>query len=108
MAKKDKFTNLKNILKQINIPLAYDHFKSDKKVTPPFMAYRELKPDIFNADSKVYHTFLNFEIELVTEKKDVDLEERIEELLTNNNISYIKDDDVWDEDEKIFHIFYEL
>ena len=36
-----KHKSLFDILKTMNIPVAYDHFSSDKNVKPPFMAYRE-------------------------------------------------------------------
>lgn len=102
MKHKDVF----NLLKTLHIPVAYDHFTSDKRVTPPFMAYREISPDTFKADNKTYYRPYEFEIELVTETKDVALENQIEELLDNNNIPYDKENELWDEDEKIYHNFY--
>ncbi len=101
-----KHKDIYNLLKTTNIPVAYNKFKEKK--TPPFMAYRELAPETFKADGKTYYRPYNFEIELVTEIKDVELEETIEELLTDNGIPYDKDEDVWDDDEKIYHIFYEI
>lgn len=97
-----------DLLKTLNIPVAYDHFDSNKQVIPPFVAYREIAPDTFKADGKTYYRPYDFEIELVTEIKNPTLEETIENLLTNNNIPYDKEDDIWDEDEKIYHIFYEI
>ena len=97
-----------NLLKTINIPVAYDHFDSNKNITPPFMTYREIAPIAFKADGITYKKLNNFEIELITEKKDIELETQIEDLLTNNLIPYDKDDDVWDEEERIYHIFYEI
>ena len=103
-----KHKDLLKLLKQINIPVAYDHFSDNKKMKPPFMAYREQAPDNFKADNKTYASFLNFEIELVTDKKDVELEEKISNLLTENNIPYDKTPEVWDNQEKIYHVFYEI
>lgn len=103
-----KHKDLKKLLDQVEIPVAYDHFPDNKKMDPPFMAYREQSPDNFKADNKVYVSFFNYEIELVTVKKDVELEEKISNLLTKNNIPYEKSDEVWDNDEKIYHIFYEI
>ena len=97
-----------DLLETLNIPVAYDHFDSNKQVIPPFVAYREIAPDTFKADGKTYYRPYDFEIELVTEIKNPTLEETIENLLTNNNIPYDKEDDIWDEDEKIYHIFYEI
>lgn len=97
-----------DLLKTLNIPVAYDHFDSNKNVTPPFIAYREISPDTFKADGITYYRPYEFEIELVTEKKDVALEKAIEELLTNNKIPYDVENEVWDEDERIYHNFYEI
>ena len=103
-----KYQELFTLLKTLNIPVAYDHFDSNKRVIPPFMAYREIPPDTFKADGKTYYRPYNFEIEVVTEKKDPVLQESIEELLTSNNIPYDLLDEVWDEDERIYHNFYEI
>lgn len=96
------------LLKTLKIPVAYDHFDSNKKIMPPFAVYRENTPDTFKADSKTYYRPFEYEIELATEKKDIALEKTIEELLNNNNIPYDKSDEVWDNDEKIYHNFYEI
>lgn len=97
-----------DLLKTLNIPVAYDHFDSNKTVTPPFVAYRETAPNTFKADGKTYYRPYEFEIELVTEVKNPTLEATIESLLTTNNIPYDKNDEVWDEEEKIYHNFYEI
>lgn len=103
-----KHKDIFDMLKTLNIPVAYDHFESNKEVTPPFIAYRETSPQTFKANNVTYYRPYNFEIELVTEIKDIALESRIEELLTNNGIPYDISGEVWDEDEKIFHNFYEI
>ena len=97
-----------NLLKSINIPVAYGHFDNNKDMVPPFMVYRELAPDTFKADNRTYYRPYNFEIELVTIKKDTILQKQIEELLDNNNIPYDISDEIWDNDEKIYHNFYEI
>ena len=84
-----KHKDLKTLLEKIKIPVAYDHFPDNKNMEPPFMAYREKAPDNFMADNKVYLFFNGFEIELVTNKKDVELENKISDLLTENEIPYV-------------------
>lgn len=100
--------DLYDLLKTLNIPVAYDHFDSNKQISIPFLVYREIAPDTFRADGITYHQFFNYEIELVTEKKEIALERQIEGLLTQNKISFDKNDEVWDNDEKIYHNFYEI
>lgn len=103
-----EYKDLFDLLKTLEIPVAYDHFKSNKKVTPPFIVYRMNAPQTFKAEGKTWFKPYNYEIELVTEKKDIELEETIEDLLTENNIPYDIDEEVWDNDEQIYHNFYEI
>ena len=37
-----KYKQIFDLLKTIGIPVAYDHFESNKNITPPFMVYREI------------------------------------------------------------------
>lgn len=97
-----------DLLKTLYIPVAYDHFDSNKTVKPPFIVYRETAPETFKADGITYYRPYEFEIDVVTEKKDVTLLESIETLLTENKIPYDIDSEIWDDDEKIYHNFYEI
>lgn len=103
-----KHADLFQLLSTLNIPVAYDHFTSNKNVRPPFVVYRETSPQTFKADGITYYRPYDFEIELVTEIKDVNLQEQIETLLTNNKIPFDINDEIWDEDERIYHNFYEI
>ena len=102
------YENLFLKLKTLNIPVAYDHFDSNKNINPPFIVYRAVSPDTFKADDITFYRPYNYEIELVTDKKEPIIESNIEELLTNNNIPYDVNSEVWDNDEKIYHNFYEI
>ena len=102
------YENIFTMLKTLEIPVAYDHFDSNKKVQPPFIVYRETNSDTFKADEITYFRDYNFEIELITEKKDITLQSNLESLLTNNNIPYDLRDETWDRDEKIYHNIYDI
>ena len=103
-----EYTDIYDLLKTLDIPVAYNHFDSNKNIIPPFIVYREASPDTFKADGVTYYRPYNFEIELVTEKKEVALQKTIEDLLTNNKIPYDLETELWDEDERIYHNFYEI
>ena len=103
-----KYKDIYDLLKTLNIPVAYDHFTSDKEVSLPFVVYREMTPNTFKADGITYYRPYEFEIELITEKKDITLQSQLEELLTTNKIPYDIGDEVWDNDEKIYHNYYEI
>lgn len=102
------YQDLFQSLQTLDIPVAYDHFDSNKNVTPPFIVYRAVSPNTFKADGITYYRPYEYEIELVTEYKDVTLEQTIENLLTTNKIPYDVESEVWDEDERIYHNFYEI
>lgn len=104
MKAKDVYT----MLKTLKIPVAYDHFDSDKGVTPPFIIYREIDIDTFKADGISYFRDYNYEIELITDKKDPQLQEDLEILLTNNNIPYDLKNELWDNSEKIYRNIYDI
>ena len=97
-----------DLLKTLNIPVAYDHFTTNKEINPPFVVYRETNSNTFKADGITYYRPYDFEIELVTDKKDVVLQNQLEELLTTNKIPYDINDEVWDDDEKIYRNYYEI
>ena len=97
-----------DLLKTLDIPVAYDHFNSDKNINPPFVVYREIAPDTFKADSITYFRPYDYEIELVTAIKNPTLEATIENLFTTNGIPYDKGDEIWDDDEKIYHNIYDI
>jgi len=103
-----KHKQLYDLLKTIGIPVAYDHFESNKNITPPFMVYREISPNTFKADGITYYRPYEYEIEVITEIKDIKLQETIEKLLTDNSIPYDIESEVWDEDERIYHNYYEI
>jgi len=103
-----KHKDLYNLLKTLKIPVAYDHLQSDKLINPPFLVYRELATDTFKADNKTYYRPYEFELELITSIKDITLQENIEKLLDDNNIPYDTSTEIWDDEEKIYHNFYEI
>lgn len=97
-----------DLLKTLNIPVAYDHFDSNKNIQPPFVVYREIDTTTFKADNYTYKRNYNYEIELITEKKDITLQSNLETLLDNNKIPYDILDESWDNEEKIYHNIYEI
>ena len=59
-----KHKDIYDLLKTLNIPVAYDHFESNKNITPPFVVYREISSDTFKADGITYYRPFEFEIDL--------------------------------------------
>lgn len=97
---------LKQILEQLEIPVAYDHF--NQATTPPFIAFRRYSQDNFGADDIVYEKINNYYVYLCTEYKDVELEERLEELLTDNGIFFNVESEDYIDTEKMYQIIYTI
>ena len=97
---------LKTILDQLNIPVAYDHFNTATQ--PPFIAFRRYSQSNFGADNITYKAINNYYIYLVTEYKDVGLEQRLEDLLTENEIYYEAISEDYISEEKTYQIVYEV
>lgn len=97
-----------DLLKTLKCEVAYDHFDDNKSIIPPFIVYRDTSSTTFKADNKTWFKPYNFEIEVVTTKKDIELQNTIEKLLDDNNIPYDIIEPIWDNNEKIYHNFYEI
>lgn len=97
--------NLYSILKATGYPVAYSHFKN--KVTIPFITYITDNSNNFFADDEVYKKCDDVRIELYTDKKDLEAEQKLENLLNENNIPY-ESEQVWIESEKLFQKKYEV
>ena len=96
---------IKELIDTIGFPVAYDHFHN--KVNPPFITYRELPLETFNADDCNYINFKDYEIELCTLIKDIKAENKLEVLFFENKIPFEKNEE-WDDTEKVYHIIYTI
>ncbi len=72
------------ILNQFGIPFAYDHFSEGEAPDPPFICYMIPSTDNFAADGTVYLDIDVVNIELYTDKKDPELEKKLQGLLTES------------------------
>ena len=96
---------LVSIMKEINLPFAYDHFAEGEAVDPPFICYLLPGSDNFSADGRVYHKISEVHIELYTDKKDLSVERKVEAVLDQHGIFYEKSE-VWIESEKLYEVLY--
>ena len=98
---------LYDILSLMNIPLAYDHFiqSEQSSVAPPFLLYRNTDSSTFKADDMVLRKFNNHVVDLITDTKDIEIEEELEDLFVEYHIPFDKFED-YIESEQIFQIRY--
>ena len=99
------FKTLYNELKSLGYPVAYSHFSEGDIPTPPFITYLLDSTDNFSADGKVYSNINGMYIELYNKVKDLEVEKKIETLLTDNNIFYEKNE-YYIESSKLIEVVY--
>ena len=98
------------ILKATGYPVAYSHFTGTTTTplpTPPYITYLSAYSSNLKADNRVYRKIDNLQIELYTNKKDLVVEKKLEDLLDTNEITY-DSTEVWIDSEKLFQKIYEV
>ena len=93
------------MLGEMQIPFAYDHFAEGESPDPPFICYLLPGTNHFAADGIAYFKINEVNIELYTDIKDLDVEQRIEAVLDQHGIFYAKSE-VWIESERLYEVLY--
>ena len=96
---------LLQIISEIDIPSAYDHFAEGESPDPPFLCYLLPGVDHFAADGMAYFKVDQVHLELYTDRKDPDTEQMIEAVLDGHGIFYDRTE-VWIESEQLYEVLY--
>jgi hypothetical protein len=105
-----KLDELKTILEATGFPVAYSHFTEtdhDPLPQPPFIVYLAAFSSHFMADNKVHIPIENVQIELYTNKKDLDAEAKVEAVLNDHEIPY-QTTEIYISDEDLYQKIYEM
>ena len=94
-----------SIMEGIGLPYAYDHFAEGESPSPPFLCFLCPRSNNFSADGGVYFKANEVNIELYTDRKDPELEQRIETVLDEHGVFYNKTE-VWIESERLYEVLY--
>ena len=97
--------DLMDLLSEISLPFAYDHFAEGESPEPPFITFLIPGTDNFSADGVVYLKVDVVHIELYTDEKNSEMEARVEAVLDNHGIFYEKSE-VWIEEEKLYEVLW--
>ena len=97
--------NLVEMLQELKIPFAYDHFAEGESPEPPFICYLLPGSNNFAADGKVYFRINQVRIELYTDSKDLAVERKVEMVMDESGIFYNKSE-VWIQSEKLYEVLY--
>lgn len=79
---------LKDKLKTLDLPIAYRCFAVGQVPELPYIVYYADEDIAFYADDIVYHEGYAVTIEVYTEKKDMELEKKVKQLLNDNGLPY--------------------
>lgn len=96
---------LPELISEIGIPFAYDHFAEGESPSPPFITFLCPGSDNFPADGRVYFKVDEVHIELYTDAKDPAVEQRVEAVLDAHGIFYDKTE-VWIDTENLYEVLY--
>jgi hypothetical protein len=101
---------LNTILQASGFPVAYSHFLESENIPlpdPPFIVYLVVYSNNFMADNKTYKTIQTVQIELYTDKKDLEAEGILEEILNENQLPY-QTTETFIDSEQLFQKIYEM
>ena len=96
---------LLQLISEIGIPSAYDHFAEGESPSPPFITYLLPGSDNFPADGRVYFRVTEVHIELYTDEKNPEVERQVEAVLDTHGIFYDKTE-VFIDSEKLYEVLY--
>lgn len=100
------YEKIMEMLEEMGLPVAYHHFEEGEAPNPPFIVYLSPGSDNFSADGKVYFKMKELDIELYTDKKMPELEERLENILDAHSLFYERTE-TYIKSEKLYEVLYE-
>lgn len=103
MTRKEVF----DIIKQAEVPVAYYQFSEATAKDPPFICYYYPQNNDFGADNTNYVRIDQLVVELYTDNKDFNLEEKLEGILKENEM-YFDKTEVYIDDEKMYMVTYTM
>lgn len=95
------------MIKGLGLPFAYDHFAEGESPDPPFIVFLIPSSDNQGADGGAYDKIKVLHIELYTDRKDLESEEKVEAVLDTRGIFYNKSE-VWIESEDLYEVLYQM
>ena len=97
---------LYQMVKEPGFPAAYHHFEEGQSPDPPFLVYLYPGTNNFSADGIVFQGINQLDIELYTDKKDLEAERKVEAMLKKHGFFYEKTE-AYLESEKMYEVLYE-
>lgn len=101
---------IEKMLEEMEVPFRYHHFtqKEMENILLPIMVWHIPGTDNFFADGQAYHKIRKLDIELYTDNKDWELEEKLENILTQHGIAWEQTASEWLQTENMWESLYEM
>ena len=100
------YEEINEMMQEIGLSFAYHHFAEGESPDPPFTLFLSPGEHTFGADDLMYISFKKLDIEIYTDEKSPETEERVEEILHQHNIYFTKTE-LWIESERLYEVLYE-
>lgn len=103
-------SEIEKMLDEMEIPYRYHHFtqKEMQDISLPIMVWNVPGTDNFFADGTAYKIIKKLDIELYTDQKNWELEEKLEGILDEHGIPWQQTASDWLESEKMWESLYEM
>ena len=101
------YADVAAMAEETNLPTAYDHFAEGESPEPPFLIFLFPRSDNFAADDVAYAKINELHFELYTDRKQPDIEARVEAVLDGHGIFYDKNE-VWVPEEDLYEVLYSM
>lgn len=99
-------TQVASMIASVGVPYAYYQFNKKTAQEPPFICFFYPNNNDVLADNKNYQKVEHLVVELYTDNKDFDLEQTVENVLTENELVYTREETYLD-DERMFEVIFE-
>ncbi|MDG3222536.1 hypothetical protein MKM42_02345 [Streptococcus suis] len=97
-----KLSEFADILEQADLPVTYRAYQEGNVPDMPYLVYFESNPIVNSADNTRHHEIKSVVVELAFERKDEDLEERLEELWSNQELFFEAQEETFIETERLY------
>ena len=101
------YAEIKEMIHEIHLPCAYDHFGTEDAVDPPFIVWLMPETNPFGADDGMYFSASALHVELYTDVKSPALELQVETVLKEHGFFYEKSE-VWIATERMYEVLYRM
>ena len=100
------YESIKELLDEIGLPYTYHHWDEENVPELPWIVFDYAEQNDFLADDSVYQKITALQIDLYTDRKDLQTEAMVEQVLEQNGIVYTKEE-TYIASEKMYEITYE-